>query len=244
MSALTDMDSTIERRPITSRAEWSHRFRDLAGQRFGSLLIGELIGQAKDKHALWRCRCDCGGLIIVQQNNLVSGNTKSCSRCDEKIGVRFGRLTIIGFDWLQESKRRRRAAICKCDCGSEVRTDLAKLRQKRPRSCVACSRKAQIAWTRHGDSRIGARAAEYKCWGHMLQRCDNPKDKRFTDYGGRGITVCERWRLYENFFADMGRKPSPKHSIDRIEVNGNYEPSNCRWATAKEQRANQRRCVQ
>lgn len=74
----------------------------------------------------------------------------------------------------------------------------------------------------------------------MLTRCTNPKSQDWENYGGRGIRVCERWQDFKKFLADMGRKPSASHSIDRIDVNGNYEPSNCRWATPKEQRANQR----
>jgi hypothetical protein len=74
----------------------------------------------------------------------------------------------------------------------------------------------------------------------MNQRICNPKASNYQYYGGRGITICERWRKFENFFADMGPRPSPAHSIDRIENNGNYEPGNCRWATAVEQNRNKR----
>jgi hypothetical protein len=83
---------------------------------------------------------------------------------------------------------------------------------------------------------------EYQSWSDMKQRCSNPRHPRFNDWGGRGIKVCDRWRhSFENFLADIGRKPTPEHSIDRIDVNGDYEPTNCRWATASEQMSNQRR---
>lgn len=94
--------------------------------------------------------------------------------------------------------------------------------------------------TVHGGARRGAVTREYGSWHAMLQRCENPKHHAFKNYGGRGIVVCERWHLLENFLADMGPRP-PGKSLDRINNNGNYEPGNCRWATPKEQIANQRR---
>jgi hypothetical protein len=81
---------------------------------------------------------------------------------------------------------------------------------------------------------------EYKVWAAMIQRCSNPNNADYPDYGGRGIRVCDRWLKFANFYADMGPRPSPQHSIDRIDNDGNYALGNCRWATAADQRANQR----
>lgn len=82
--------------------------------------------------------------------------------------------------------------------------------------------------------------SEYRSWAEMKSRCLNPKSRRFSYYGGRGITVCERWLDFQNFIDDMGNKPTPEHSIERIDVNGNYEPSNCKWVTFTEQQNNKR----
>lgn len=92
---------------------------------------------------------------------------------------------------------------------------------------------------RHGMSHLPI----YLNWQGMIQRCENPKHPKYPIYGARGIRVCARWKVFENFYADMGDRPSPHYSIDRIENDGNYEPGNCRWATKREQLLNTRRSI-
>lgn len=110
----------------------------------------------------------------------------------------------------------------------------------RTRYCGWTCRKASI--TRHGDSRTGQRSPEYSAWEGMKARCLNPANASYSAYGGRGITVCEAWReSFESFIADVGRRPSPQHSLDRINnATGHYEPGNVRWATSREQAQNRR----
>lgn len=96
---------------------------------------------------------------------------------------------------------------------------------------------------KHGAARNGKKTAEYRIWCAMRERCNSKNHSEFHRYGARGIRICERWNSFEMFFADMGKRPSAQHSIDRIDVSGNYEPENCRWATKSEQGRNKRTSV-
>lgn len=156
-------------------------------------------------------------------------------------GMVFTRLTVVGFVGRRAGYTRW---LCDCSCGNWVVVNGAALPNQNTRSC-GCLQRDQIRryCLETNFTHRMSKSDEYRIWSAMKKRCHTPGMKAFAMYGGRGISVCPRWReSFENFYADMGPRPSKAHSIDRYpNKNGNYEPGNCRWATWKEQARNTRR---
>ncbi len=157
--------------------------RDLVGQAFGRLTVVELRGRDRFGSALWLCRCECGGDVVVRAGSLLSGNSQSCG--------------CLRIDRTRDSNTKHGM---------------------------------------YGDP-------TYRVWSSMVQRCTNPKNPAYPEYGGRGITVCDGWSKFENFVSDMGVRPSGM-SLDRRDNDKGYSKENCRWAASQQQVVNRRNVKQ
>lgn len=155
----------------------------------------------------------------------------------DREGHRYGRLTVIGFAGFI---KKDPSWFCRCDCGNIISVFSNNLNRLHTSSCgCMVIEKLVKLRTTHGHSSGGRTSSTYKIWHSMVQRCTNPKNRVYYRYGGRGITVCDRWLKFENFLEDMGERPE-NLSLDRIENNIGYFKENCRWATMKEQNNNRR----
>ncbi len=151
-------------------------------------------------------------------------------------GYRSGKLTVISYSGI--NKQGERTYNYLCDCGHIGKARAGILKRKKISMCTKCGALGNL---KHGESLNGKKTKEFRAYSHMKERCLNKDHKEYKNYGGRGIKVCSRWiESYVNFINDVGRSPSSKHSLDRENNEGNYEPSNVRWTTSKTQNRNKR----
>lgn len=225
---------------------------DLTGRRFGKLTVIERV-PSKSRHARWKCRCDCGNYTEALSNNLKSGSKVSCgcaahpgsrgitpSNFNDLTGKRFGRLTVVRRISPVGSKVRW---LCRCDCGTMKDVSAYELTSGKTRSCGCLQ--AESRHLRKVPNGRGTRL--YNVWKSMKGRCYTPSCSSYKYYGARGIKVCDEWKDDYQAFYEWAMSsgydpdaPQGKCTIDRINVDGDYEPSNCRWVDAATQNANRR----
>ena len=167
---------------------------------------------------------------------------------DTKVGDVLGKLTVLAIFKPKNSYKRYSAVQCEC-----MTMKIVWLSDIQSGNTVSCGCHRRLVATRdhkanpitkHGFAAGGKPRSEFRIWTGMKGRCLNPRNAAYSRYGGRGISVCERWKnSFISFYEDVGARPSSMHSLDRINNDGNYEPGNCRWATKKQQSRNQRRAV-
>lgn len=224
---------------------------DLTGKTFGYLTVTSYSHSEKTPYgsscAIWNCHCKCGKTIQVKSDLLRNGKTKSCGCLRHEVkpredlsGKKFGRLTVIKLHGRNASQKI--TWDCKCECGKMTVVIGAELKKGTTKSCGCYKTDKAKSRAKHGLSNSRLRSK----WRFMIQRCENPKSVSYKNYGGRGIKVCDEWHdlntfakwAFENGYQEVNNKH--EYTIDRIDVNGNYEPSNCRFVNMKKQCRNKR----
>ena len=227
---------------------------DYTGRKFGELTVIELAEDEPGKPKKWKCLCSCGNIAIVQSNNLKTEKTKSCGCLKIKPtsldGQKFGRLTVIkrGENYSDGTTSQ----ICLCDCGKQIRVRSRALLTGNTKSCgclLSDSSRERASNQRWNNEYIKDTLPFKKKISSirvmMIQRCVNPNNKNYKEYGERGISVCDEWLDKENGAKNfyewaINSGYADGLTIDRINNDGNYEPSNCRWTDRTTQGHNQR----
>jgi hypothetical protein len=207
---------------------------DLIGKTYNYLFVSERVENSNTNHKKYRCICKCGNIKVVSANNIRTSSIKSCGCLRkeksllEMIGSKFSKLTVISLN--SKDKNNQNAWYCRCDCGNTIILNTNTLKRGNTKSC-GCLRKSNEIY----------KSREYSSYKAMKERCNNKNHHAYKNYGGRGISICERWlECFENFYNDMGKRPIAK-SLDRIDNDGNYNPINCKWSTPAEQNNNKRK---
>ena len=214
------------------------------GDQIGAWTLVRPSDVCKDRRETWLCRCKCGEPRDVTAKSLARGTSKTgcgCWRQETRsptfvdlTGQTFGLWTVESFNGMNAIKQS--TYNCRCVCGTPRIVAAQPLSTGKSKSC-GCNKAASIskAKTKHGM----AGTKVHQAWMDMMRRCTNPKTQRWDIYGGRGIKVCDEWLIFENFYRDMG-DPAPGLSLDRIDEDGMYQKSNCKWATVQEQNSHLR----
>ena len=219
----------------------------MIGQRFGRLEIIGYAGRNKRNRKVWICKCDCGNTKEINQDDLKSGRVNSCG-CLRKekaaslnykdlTGMKFGEWNVISRGHTDKSKKIH--WLCECSCGNRSEVSANSLLSGNSTKCIECSAKEKAKkCIKHGKSKDRI----YNIYRGMKSRCLNKNNYSYSHYGERGIKVCDEWlgeTGFKNFYDwAMNHGYSDELSIDRINVDGNYDPNNCRWATKDEQQCN------
>lgn len=223
---------------------------DLTGNKYGRWTVIKKAETSK-KDIEWNCVCECGNIGVIRGSSLRSGNSKSCGCLSREMaskrfsenpkpksitnlsGMKFGKLTVIEI--AEHIKGKHIKWRCVCDCGKEVISAGVYLTNGSKTHC-GCEKPFSYRLSYHRLHRI---------WSNMKFRCNNANDDRYDDYGGRGIAVCKEWQESFEVFCKWALKNGydKNLTLDRIDVNGNYEPSNCRWITMFDQMGNMRKNV-
>ena len=232
---------------------------DLTGKRFGRFTVIRRAHNNKDGRTMWLCKCDCGNERIVAGKSLRNGHTQSCGCLNrelvgrrslvDRVGQRFGKLVVVSRadDYVATNGSKHVRWRCVCDCGKETVVDVCQLVSGKTKSCGCLH--AEMLQT--GNVKHGGRYERlYKVFANMKNRCYNEHSDDYKYYGGRGIKICDEWlgsySAFKEWALTHGYNETAKRgacTIDRIDVNGNYEPNNCRWVSMSVQSKNRRNVI-